>query len=100
MGHPSKDCKKPGGRISFQWMASAQMIVRIGRNFAILVALLSPAVHGAVGTLQPGAVLQVSFTAVANTSDLLLFFNNDALTVTGSPVFTTELYNGSTLLAT
>jgi hypothetical protein len=50
--------------------------------------------------LSPGATLQVTFTSAANTSDLLFFFNTDPLTVTGSPVITTQLYNGSTLLGT
>ena len=49
-------------------------------------------------TLGPGDSLEATFKSVANTSDLLLFFNNDPLTLTGSPVITTELFNGTNLL--
>jgi uncharacterized protein (TIGR03437 family) len=49
-------------------------------------------------TLAPGDVLEATFTSVANTSDLLLFFGNDVFTLAGSPVITTELFNGTTLL--
>lgn len=41
-----------------------------------------------------------TFTAAPNSSDLLLFFTNDPLTLTGSPVFSISLYNGATLLGT
>lgn len=47
-----------------------------------------------------GERLVVTFTAAPNSADLLLFFNNDPLTITGSPVFTTNLYDGDTLLGT
>ncbi len=49
-------------------------------------------------TLAPGDVLTATFTSIANISNLLLFFNNDSLTVTGAPVILTELFNGTNLL--
>jgi len=49
-------------------------------------------------TLAPGNVLEATFTSVTNTSDMLVFFSNDDLTLAGSPVITTELFNGSSLL--
>jgi uncharacterized protein (TIGR03437 family) len=51
-------------------------------------------------TFAPGDQLIITFTATPNTADLLLLFNNDPLTITGSPVFTTSLYDGQTLLGT
>jgi len=65
----------------------------------LLAALaLQSVLSGAV--FNPGDQLITTFTAVPNTSDMLLFFTNDPLTVTGSPVLTTKLYNGQTLLGT
>jgi hypothetical protein len=74
--------------------------MRIILAVVVLLTAFSTMSSGAVGTLSPGGVLQVSFTSTANTSDLLWFFTNDPLTITGSPVITTQLYNGQTLLAT
>jgi uncharacterized protein (TIGR03437 family) len=48
----------------------------------------------------PGDRLTETFTAVPNKADLLVYFNNDSLTVAGSPVFTTSLYDGQTPLGT
>ena len=66
---------------------------------SLLVAGLSTGLSAAVVTLSPGETLQMTFTSVPTTADLLVLFNYDSLTVTGSPVITTQLYNGSTLLA-
>lgn len=49
-------------------------------------------------TLSPGSTLEATFISAVNTSDVLAFFTNDPLTLTGSPVITTELFNGLTLL--
>jgi uncharacterized protein (TIGR03437 family) len=57
-----------------------------------------PANAPPASTLAPGDELQATFTSVPNTSNLLLFFNNDALTLAGSPVTTTELFNGTNSL--
>ena len=51
-------------------------------------------------TLNPGDQMIATFTATPNTADILDYFNNDPLTITGSPVITTSLYDGSTLLGT
>jgi hypothetical protein len=56
---------------------------------------------GCVGdTLSPGETLEVTFTAVPNSADMLFFFSNVPLTNTGSPVITTELLDGTPLLGT
>jgi hypothetical protein len=71
------------------------------RNLFVVLALLAAfgtALSGAVGT--PGGTLQVTFTTHSNASDLLFFYTNDPLTVTGSPILTARLYNGATLLGT
>jgi hypothetical protein len=65
-------------------------------RLAIAVLLSVSIISGS--SLAPGGVLEATFTSVANTSDLLLFFSNDPLTLTGSPVITTELFNGANLL--
>jgi hypothetical protein len=59
---------------------------------------VTPPVGNAPPTLAPGDVLQATFTSVPNASDLLVFFDNDPLTLTGTPVITTELFNGVNLL--
>ena len=64
----------------------------------LAIALLSATLHAA--TLNSGDQIVTTFTAAPNTSDILLFFSNDPLTVTGSPVLTANLYNGATLLGT
>src|SRR4051794_4011709 len=65
------------------------------RGFVGCPVLLS----GAAGTLSQGRALEVTFSASSSSSDVLLFFHNDPVTVTGSPVITTELYEGRTLIA-
>ncbi len=50
--------------------------------------------------LGPGDQLVTTFTAQLNASDLLLFFNNGPLTVTGSPIFNVNFFNGGALLGT
>jgi hypothetical protein len=42
--------------------------------------------------------ISATFTAVPNTSNMLLFFNNDPLTITGTPILTLTLFNGATTL--
>jgi uncharacterized protein (TIGR03437 family) len=69
-----------------------------GRSAASPVTILPPPSAPPPLTLTPGDVLQATFTSVANASDMLLFFNQDSLTLTGSPVVTTQLLNGTTLL--
>jgi uncharacterized protein (TIGR03437 family) len=80
--------------------------MRIGLRFALaLSALVATAVASRAqsagpSTIGPGDQLVATFTAAPNQADLLFFFNNDALTISGSPIFTTSLYDGSTLLGT
>jgi hypothetical protein len=56
--------------------------------------------HATIVTLGSGNELEATFTAVPNTADLLWFFDNTPLTVTGSPVISVELLNGSSALGT
>jgi hypothetical protein len=49
-------------------------------------------------SFNPGDQIVATFTAAPNTADLLFFFNNDPLTVTGAPVLTLTLYNGASSL--
>jgi hypothetical protein len=66
-----------------------------------LVTLIATAASGVqAATFGPGDQLIVTFTTMANSADLLLLFNNDPLTTNGSPVFTSKLYDGQTLLGT
>src|SRR4051794_41947900 len=66
---------------------------------AVALLALPLLLSGAVGRLSPGRALEVTFTAIPSSSDVLLFFHNDPLTVTDSPVVSTELYEGATLIA-
>lgn len=50
------------------------------------------------GTLSPGETLIATFTASPNTSDMLLFFFPDPITITGDPIITTDLFNGTVFL--
>jgi hypothetical protein len=50
--------------------------------------------------LNPGDQIVTTFAAQANTSNMLLYFNNDPLNVTGSPIFNVTLFNGGALLGT
>lgn len=71
----------------------------MGRAF-ILAVLMSCAICRAV-SLSPGEPLTATFTSVTNTSDILFFSDfYDNLSSTGNPVFTTQLFDGPTLLAT
>jgi hypothetical protein len=72
--------------------------MRLWRLF-LLVPLGSTVLSGAIVTLGPGVVLEASFTSTPNTADLLVFFQGNPLTFTGSPVITTQLFDGSTLIA-
>jgi hypothetical protein len=75
--------------------------MRIPLAAALVLAGLTANLWGANSSLSPGQTLQLTFTATPNLlSDMLIFFTNDALTVTGSPIITTQLYDGSTLLGT
>jgi PEP-CTERM motif len=67
---------------------------------ALLVVGLSFAYPGvcAADSLNSSDEIVATFTAASNTSDLLFFFNNTALTVTGTPELTLTLYNGATSL--
>jgi hypothetical protein len=62
------------------------------------LAILTSAVQA--GSFNPGDQLIITFTVAANTADLLFLFSNNPITVAGSPVFTTNLYDGDTLLGT
>jgi hypothetical protein len=66
----------------------------------LVAALAISAAAVQAATFGPDNQLIITFTAAANSADLLLLFNNDPLNVTGSPVFTTNLYDGKTLLGT
>src|SRR6516165_4575463 len=72
------------------------MAIRNDNNF--LLAAGATTAHGA--TFGPGSQLVATFTAKPNSSDLIFFFDNDVATLTGSPVFTTSIYDGQTLLGT
>jgi len=48
----------------------------------------------------PGDQIIVTFTAKPNTRDLLFFYMNGSITVSGTPTFSTSLYNGGTLTGT
>lgn len=74
--------------------------MRIRLTSVVLLVVFSSIMSGAGATLAPGQVLQATFTSVPNSSDMIQFFTTDSLTVTGSPVLTTQLYNGTTLLGT
>jgi uncharacterized protein (TIGR03437 family) len=69
-----------------------------GSEAGTYLTVTPPAGSAAPPALAPGDVLQATFTSVPNTSDFLVFFDNDAFTLTGSPVLTTELFNGTNLL--
>lgn len=75
-----------------------------GNNLGMLLLLSAVLTAGAAtaqaATFGPGSQLVATFTAKSNTSDLVFFFDNDIATVTGSPVFTTSIYDGATLLGT
>lgn len=49
-------------------------------------------------TLNPGSTLTITFAAIPNQSDLLIFGSGEFFTATGSAVVTTELFNGNSLL--
>ena len=72
----------------------------ISRMILLFAALATSTRAVQAATFGPNDQLIVTFTAVANSADLLFLFNNDPLTVTGSPVFTSKLYDGQTLLGT
>ena len=72
------------------------MAIRNDNNF--LLAAGATSAHGA--TFGPGSQLVATFTAKPNSSDVIFFFDNDVATLTGSPVFTTSIYDGQTLLGT
>jgi uncharacterized protein (TIGR03437 family) len=69
-----------------------------GSEVGTYLTVTPPAGSAAPPALAPGDVLQATFTSVPNTSDFLVFFDNDPLTLTGSPVLTTELFDGTNLL--
>jgi hypothetical protein len=72
----------------------------ISRIMTLAAALSISTTAVQAATFNPGDQLIITFTAAANTADLLILSNDDPLTVTGSPVFTTNLYDGNTLLGT
>lgn len=51
-------------------------------------------------TIGAGDVFQVNFTTVANTSDLLWFFDNTPLSIVGTPTVAVQLFDGAALLGT
>ena len=57
-------------------------------------------VSKATVTMAPGQELVATFTAFANSADLLFFSDKSPLTTTGSPTISAALYDGSTLLGT
>lgn len=65
--------------------------------FALLACLLAVPVMKA-DTLDASHELDVTFTTSTNTADMLVLYGLSPLTLTGTPVVTAELYNGSTLL--
>ena len=69
-----------------------------GSEAGTYLTVTPPIGSAAPPSLLPGDVLEATFTSVPNASDLLWFFDTDSLTLTGSPVITTELFNGTNLL--
>jgi hypothetical protein len=74
--------------------------MRIRLASVVLLVVFSSVMSGAGASLSPGQTLVATFTSVSNTSDMIIFFSTGFLTVTGSPVLTTQLLNGTTLLGT
>jgi hypothetical protein len=72
----------------------------LGRITPLAATLAMSAMALQAATFGPGDQLVLTFTAAPNTADLLLLFSNDPLAIVGTPVFTTNLYNGQTLLGT
>lgn len=70
------------------------------RHLLIITALLLAVSPMSGSSLSPGEELLTTFTSSPNTSDMLIFFTNDPLTLTGSPLITTKLFNGPDLLGT
>lgn len=68
------------------------------RRLIALAFAATFAAHLSGASLGPGDQLIATFTTLPNTSDILIFFNNQALTFNGTPVMTTTLYNGQTTL--
>ena len=58
------------------------------------------ALGASAATFGSGVQLTVSFTVKPNQALFLRLANGNSLTVTGSPVFTTSLYDGEILLGT
>jgi hypothetical protein len=71
-----------------------------GGIFLAAAAAVLAVVPASAATFGPGSQLVATFTTKANSSDLIFFFDNDIATYTGSPVFTTSIYDGQTLLGT
>jgi hypothetical protein len=84
------------------------MISRFVAKFYRIVGTLATALLAMVGTVAcanattigAGSSFVATFTVAPNSTDMLWFFDNTALTNTGSPVISVQLFNGSTLLGT
>ena len=99
-----------GVPLSTSLVGAAQLIAQVPANMIGLPVGATITVLNADGAssnpasldvvLTPGAQLVVTFTAALLAGDELYFVDNSPLTITGSPVFTTSLYNGERLLGT
>src|SRR5215472_4390338 len=75
--------------------------IRVRKTLAMLASVLLFSGFCLADTLDPAHQIVATFSTIpGNNADLLLFFNNDPLTVTGSPVLTLTLYDGGTTLGT
>jgi hypothetical protein len=72
----------------------------LGGLLPLAAVLTAVAASAPAATFGPGSQLVATFTIKANSADLIFFFDNDIATFTGSPVFTTSIYDGQTLLGT
>jgi hypothetical protein len=72
----------------------------MSKKTLFLAATLLVACFCFADTFNPGDQIIATFTTKPNTADLLFFFNNDPLTVSGAPVLTLTLYNGASTLGT
>jgi hypothetical protein len=69
------------------------------KALTILAAILLFSGLCLADTLDPSHQIVATFSTLpGNSADLLIFGNNDSLTVTGSPVLTLTLYDGATNL--
>ena len=70
------------------------------RMFLAAGAFMLAVLPASAATFGPGSQLVGTFTLRPNPADLIFFLDEDVPVITGSPVFTTSIYDGQTLLGT